>query len=148
MGDLDAPPPSVSMPQNTVVVNGAAINLISQLVESVRADMRAMETRVNDKIDARFNAHEELHDGIRVEELDFQRRTRERLSDLERKDIAEHEADAVKAARREGQMSIITGIPRIAAGIERYGKWIATAIVGGAAALLAALGHVTITIGS
>lgn len=149
MGDAVAPEPDnlVRLPQNTVVVNGAAINLISQLVESVRFDMRSMEERVNEKIDERFDSHEELHETIRSGDLEFQRRTRERIAGLERQEIEETKDEAVREARRQGQLSVFTGLARIGTGVERYGKLIVLVIAGGITALLAGFGNISITIG-
>jgi hypothetical protein len=101
--DIGVPPP---FNPKQVLVNGAAVGLISALVESVREDMRAMEGRVSGSMNAYWTAHDELHDRQDIVEMDTARRVRERLTELEKWQTGEQTRLAVEAARAEGRRSV------------------------------------------
>jgi hypothetical protein len=127
-----------------VLLNGHAIGLVTNLVDSVRADMRAMEERITSKLDDRFESHDVLHDVERVEILDFRRRSRERLTDLEKWQVEEVNAEEVAKARRAGQLVVLTGTARV---FQLYGRWIVIALAMGFGAVTAALGGLSIRFG-
>ena len=114
------------LPQNAVVVNGAAVNLITTLVESVRTDMRAMEERITDNVNDRFDTHEESHETMAEETHGFRSRTKDRLSKLEKEQSAVDRSAAVKEARRDGQLSFVKGLLYV---LDKYGNWVALGIV-------------------
>ena len=115
MTEVDEPRPP--LPLNTVIVNGAAINLITGLTESLRADMRAMETRMSDDLASRFLAHAEQHsdEGGRLT------RAFDRITLLELDDMEDDQLAAARKARREGQLSLFFAARHVATWGEKYG---------------------------
>lgn len=130
MTDDNVPPPMTPRhPETAVYVNGAAVNLIASLTESLRRDMRAMEDRLSTDIQERFAQHGREHD---AEALRLSRAS-DRITVLELDDIEDDRIEEIRRARREGQLSIFLAMRRVATFGERYGRLIlvvAAAIVG------------------
>jgi hypothetical protein len=114
------------MPQNTVVFNGAAVNLMSTLIESVRADMRAMRVDLVKTIDDRFSDHEDSHAQTRQRMTVFQSQYDERLRGLETAEREAEEEVAVAKAKREGQLAAINSALSF---MDKYGKYVLGGIV-------------------
>ena len=138
----DIVPPAPRHPETAVYVNGAAVNLITSLTEGLRRDMRAMEDRLSDDIQERFAQHGREHD---AEALHFSRAT-DRITVLELDDIEDDRIEAIRKARREGQLSIFLAMRRVATFGERYGRTIAV-IVAAIIGFLLALASDRITSG-
>lgn len=77
-----------------VVVNGAALNFMTTLVDGLRRDMALTEERLTRRIDRAFADHAEDHDIDRADELEWRKRTRDRLTGLEKAEIAEQLVEA------------------------------------------------------
>lgn len=134
-----------SMPQNTVVFNGAAFNLMSTLFEGVRSDVRDMKIDLTKIIDDRYNLHEETHVRIRKDMSERTCRYEERLDKLEDYDQQADNSAKIVKARRDGQMwAFTTGVSII----DRYGKWILMTLIFLGGLLAGAIGHFQITFGA
>jgi uncharacterized Zn finger protein len=131
--DIGVPPP---FNPKQVLVNGAAVGLISALVESVRDDMRSMEERVTATMAVYWDAHNDLHDRQEIQEMDNARRTRERLSSLERWQIAEQIAAAAEVARIAGEQSFYRGATNFLVTNQRWLLSLIGLLIGVAAAWL------------
>jgi hypothetical protein len=136
--DIGVPPP---FNPKQVLVNGAAVGLISALVESVRDDMRSMEERVTATMAVYWDAHNDLHDRQEIQEMDTARRTRERLTSLERWQIAEQISDAAETARIAGQQSFYRGVIGFLVTNERWLLSIVGLLIGIVAAWLGSHVH-------
>jgi hypothetical protein len=105
---MDAPHPvPPQLPPNTVVVNGAAANLLGQLTEGIRADMRAMEHRLSTEMANRAASHDRRHGEFEVRMVQEHGEFHRRLNELEVDDVDDDTKAAVAKARRDGQLSII-----------------------------------------
>lgn len=98
------------MPQNTVVVNGAAMNFMATLTNGLREDMRAMETRLREDFRARFSEHSEVHEVLELDLTDRRRRVNERLAELEQDDRDDDQAAELVKARRQGRLDVVVWI--------------------------------------
>lgn len=90
-----------------VMVNGAALAFMTALIAEVRTDLRATEERLGKQITGVFAMHAEEHDEDRVDELEWRKRTRDRLTDLEKAELADDTAAALRAERRAGRRDVI-----------------------------------------
>lgn len=146
MGEI-TPEPGVapSMPQNTVVFNGAAFNLMTTLFEGVRADVRDLKADLTKSIDDRLNAHEQAHEGIRKEMIDRTCNYDNRIEALEQHDESVGDTQKLAKARRDGQLWAVTTSVSV---LGRYGKWILMALIFIGGLVAGSLGDVRVTFGS
>lgn len=119
-------PPKAVLPQNTVVINGSAYNLLAQLTEGIRNDMRAMEARLTTQAQLHVDEHNDMHDKLEIDARDRHRRVGERLTALEKAGLT----DDLHNAYSEGRLSFITTVRVFLARNRTWLLYIALLLIG------------------
>jgi len=98
------------LPPETVVVNGAAVNLLSLMIGGLETRLGESERRIVNLLDTRFAEHERRHSEYEARSAQDHGAFDRRLVTLEHDDLADDQAAAVAQARKAGRLHVIVWI--------------------------------------
>lgn len=117
-----------------VMLNGAAVSLLTHMFNGLKADLAQTEERLMRHLEARFDAHEEIHTKDDDSALSEHTRMKERINHLEGWTRDMDVSNQLRSARRDGQLWLPMTVSQI---VERHWKIVAAIIaaIGSAVAI-------------